>query len=127
VLSLFLRGPLGHVGIGWAVTGASAVQALLLWVLLVRKLPTIVGQGILSSVLRVFVASSFAVFAGRWAAHATAAPEGARAFERALPGVAGGTVFVACFVAVAFLVRSPELLVLVREIARRLRRGKPQG
>jgi len=127
VLSLLLRGPLGHVGIGWAVTGASAVQALLLWVLLVQKMPSIVGQGIFTSVLRVFVASSFAVFAGRWAVRATVAPDGAGALERALPGVAGGMVFVACFVAVAYLVRSPELLTLTREITRRVGRGKPQS
>lgn len=123
LLSLFLRGPLGHVGIGWAVTGAGAVQAAMLWVLLARKVPSIVGQGIASSVLRVFVASSFAVFGGRWAARAVTAPEGAGALERALPGVAGGAAFVACFVVAAFLVRSPELLVLTREIARRVRRS----
>jgi putative peptidoglycan lipid II flippase len=123
VLSLVLRGPLGHVGIGWAVTGAGAVQALLLWVLLARKVPGIVGHGIASSVLRVSVASSFAVFAGRWAARAVAMPEGASAVERALPGVAGGAAFVACFGVAAFLVRSPELLVLTREIAHRLRRS----
>jgi putative peptidoglycan lipid II flippase len=124
VLSLLLRGPLGHVGIGWAVTGASAVQALLLWVLLARKMPTIAGQGILGSVLRVFVASSFAVFAGRWAARAVTAPDGAGGLERALPGVAGGAAFVACFAVVAFFVRSPELLVLTRELTRRVRRSK---
>jgi putative peptidoglycan lipid II flippase len=124
VLSLLLRGPLGHVGIGWAVTGASAVQALLLWVLLARKLPTIIGQGILGSVVRVVVASSFAVFAGRWVARAVTAPEGAGALARALPGVAGGAAFVACFAVVAFFVRSPELLVLTRELTRRVRKNR---
>jgi putative peptidoglycan lipid II flippase len=127
VLSLVLRGPLGHVGIGWAVTGASAVQAGLLWVLLARKMPTILGQGVATSVLRVCVASAFAVAAARKVAQALAAAEGAGGFERALPGVAGGAAFVACFLAVALLVRSPELMVLVREITRRLRRSSTSG
>jgi len=127
VLSLVLRGPLGHIGIGWAVTGASAVQAALLWALLARKMPTILGQGVATSVLRVCIASAFAVVAGRRVAHALIAPEGAGGLERALPGVAGGAAFVACFLAVALLVRSPELLVLVREVARRVRRSRKAG
>jgi len=127
LLALGLRGPLGHVGVGWAVTGASAVQALLLWVLLARKLPTILGQGIASSVLRVAIASGFAVIAGRRVAAALLAPEGAGALARALPGLAGTLAFVACFAAVALAVRSPELLVLCREVAQRLRRSRSKG
>jgi putative peptidoglycan lipid II flippase len=127
LLALGLRGPLGHVGIGWAVTGASAVQALLLWVLLARKLPTILGQGIAGSVLRVGIASGFAVIAARRVAAALSAPEGAGAFARALPGLAGSLAFVACFAGVALAVRSPELLVLSREIAQRLQRSRSKG
>ena len=64
-LAFLLRGPLGHVGVGWAVTGSSAVQALLLWVLLAKKLPSIRGQGVAGSVARVVVASAAAVAIGR--------------------------------------------------------------
>jgi putative peptidoglycan lipid II flippase len=127
LLALGLRGPLGHVGVGWAVTGASAVQAVLLWVLLAKKLPTILGQGIASSVLRVFIASGFAVIAGRRAAALFPVAEGAGALARALPGLAGGLAFVACFAAVALAVRSPELLVLTREVGQRLGRSRSKG
>jgi putative peptidoglycan lipid II flippase len=127
LLALGLRGPLGHVGVGWAVTGASAVQAVLLWVLLAKKLPTILGQGIASSVLRVFIASGFAVIAGRRAAALFPVAEGAGALARALPGLAGSLAFVACFAAVALAVRSPELLVLTREVGRRLGGPRSKG
>ena len=38
LLALLLRGPFGHVGIGLAVTGSSAVQMLMLWLSLRKKL-----------------------------------------------------------------------------------------
>jgi putative peptidoglycan lipid II flippase len=123
VLALVLRGPFGHVGVGWAVSGASLVQALLLWLVLAVKVPSIRGQGIASSVLRAAVAATAAAFAGRAVANALTVP-GSNAVARALPGLAGTLAFVVCFFLVALVVRSPELLVLTREVQGRLARRR---
>lgn len=123
-LALVLRGPLGHVGVGWAVSGSSAVQALLLWALLARKVPTIRGQGILGSVLRVTAASAVAVASGRVVVALVAVGPAAGAVARALPGLLGAAAFGASFFGVAFLLKSPELLTLWSELRRRrARRG----
>jgi len=125
-LALGLRGSLGHVGIGWAVTGASTVQAMLLAVLLIRKLPTVRHHGILSSALRVVLASAGAVLLGRTVAGTLAPDPAAGALERALPGVAGTTAFTLAFIAFALLLKSPELWTLIREVSRRFGRGAPR-
>jgi putative peptidoglycan lipid II flippase len=122
-LALGLRGPFGHVGVGWAVSGSSAVQALLLWALLARKVPSIRGQGILGSVLRVLVASVAGVVAGRAVAGLVTAGPGAGAFARALPGLLGALAFGASFLIVAFVSRSPELVTLWTEVRKRRARG----
>jgi putative peptidoglycan lipid II flippase len=124
VLALALRGPLGHVGVGWAVTGSSFVQASLLWLLLARKVPTIRGQGVSGSVLRVLGASVAAVIAGRFVASALGGGPNAGAFGRALPGLFGAVAFGVTFLVVALLLRSPELLTLRDEIRRRLARSR---
>jgi putative peptidoglycan lipid II flippase len=121
-LALSLRGPLGHVGVGWAVTGSSAVQALLLAVLLARRVPSIRGHGVSSSLVRVLGASAGAVVAARAAAGAFVPGARAGGLERALPGLSGALAFVASFLVLAFVFRSPELVPLKREISRRLRR-----
>ncbi len=126
VLALALRSPFGHVGISWAVTGSSAVQALLLAVLLVRKLPSVAGHGVMSSLARVTGASLGAVAVGRTVAGALEPGAGAGALARALPGVAGAGSFVVAFAVLALVLRSPELLTLGRELSRRLAgKGRP--
>jgi putative peptidoglycan lipid II flippase len=127
LLALGLRGPLGHVGVGWAVTGSSAVQAALLWLLLARKVPSIVGQGVLPSVLRVLGASAAAVVAGRFVAGLLDAGPRAGALSRALPGLFGATAFGVTFLVVAFVLRSPELMTLRDEVRRRLARTRGGG
>ncbi len=124
VLALVLRGPLGHVGVGWAVSGSSAVQALLLWVLLARKVPTIRGQGIGGSVLRVLVASAAGVAGGRAVAGVLAAGPGSGAVARALPGLLGALAFGASFLVVAFVLKSPELVTLWTELKKRRARRR---
>jgi len=125
-LALALRGSLGHVGIGWAVTGASTVQATLLAVLLVRKLPAVRGQGVVGSVLRVIVASAGAVALGRLVVGTLTPDPAAGPLERALPGVAGAGAFTFAFLAFALLLKSPELWMLIREVSRRFRPGAPR-
>jgi putative peptidoglycan lipid II flippase len=120
-LALGLRGPLGHVGVGWAVSGASLAQAVLLWALLARKVP-ITGHGVFGSAARVLVASAGAVVAGREVAR-WAAGSGDSGWDRALPGLAGSLAFGAVYLALAALFRSPEL----GSLAARLRRGPRSG
>ena len=127
VLALVLRGPLGHVGVGWAVSGSSAVQAGLLWLLLLKKVPTVAGQGIAGSVLRVAAASSAAVIAGRFVAFALDRGPQAGVVARALPGLFGAAAFGVTFLAVAFLLKSPELVTLREEIRRKLARRRGGG
>jgi putative peptidoglycan lipid II flippase len=124
LLALALRGPFGHVGVGWAVSGSSAVQALLLWGLLARKVPSIRGQGIGGSVLRVLVASAAGVACGRAVAAFVAASLGAGTIARALPGLLGALAFGASFLAVAFLSKSPELVTLWSEVKKRRARRR---
>jgi putative peptidoglycan lipid II flippase len=124
VFALVLRGPLGHVGVGWAVTGSSAVQASLLWLLLAKKVPTIRRQGVAASVLRVLGAASAAVIAGRFVAAAFSGGSHPGAIARALPGLFGAVAFGVTFLVVAFLLRSPELLTLRAELAKRLARKR---
>jgi putative peptidoglycan lipid II flippase len=124
VLALVLRGPFGHVGVGWAVSGSSAVQALLLWALLARKVPTIRGQGIGGSVLRVLVASAAGVASGRAVAGLLAAGPGAGPIVRVLPGLLGALAFGASFLVVAFVLKSPELVTLWTELKKRRERRR---
>jgi len=68
LLCLGLRGSLGHVGVGLAVSGASLVQLVLLWALLRRKMP-LPEREVLISGLRLLppavVAGFLAYFLGR--------------------------------------------------------------
>jgi putative peptidoglycan lipid II flippase len=124
-LALGLRGLFGHVGVGLAVTGASAVQALLLALVLTRKLPGALGHGIFLSAARVTLASAGAVAVGRSVASLFPLSE-ASALGRALPGSLGALAFGASFLAFAALLRSPELITLRSELGRRLARDKSE-
>jgi putative peptidoglycan lipid II flippase len=123
-LALGLRGPLGHAGVGLAVTGASLVQAVLLAAVLSRKLPGALAHGTFLSALRVTLASAGAVACGRWVAGVF--PEAETAAGRVLPGIGGTLAFGAGFLVFAALLRSPELVTLRDELKKRLaRRSSP--
>jgi len=123
VLALSLRGPLGHVGVGLAVTGSSAAQMLLLWWRLHAKLPNLHTREIASSAARTLVSALVGAAAGASVAGALRPDGAASGLRRALPGLAGSLVFCAVFVAIAYLIRSPELRSLVDAIRRRRARG----
>jgi putative peptidoglycan lipid II flippase len=117
-LALGLRGSFGHVGIGWAVTGASLVQAGLLWLRLGKKLPSLRLSEIGLSAGKTLLAAGAGVAVGRLVAsqvHGTATG----ALGLALPGALGALAFLVTFLVFAWGLRSDELLMVTGPLARR--------
>ena len=121
VAAWVLRASFGHAGVSMAVTLSSAVQMLLLWGGLGRRLPSLRLGEILGSAARTGFASVVAGVAGYGVAQMLAGL-GQGAVARALPGVAGAVAFATTFLVVAYVARSPELRSLVTSLRRRLRR-----
>ncbi len=119
VLAFVLRGPLGHVGVGWAVAGSSFVQMALLWATLGRRLRSLRLGEIAASVARTAAASVLAAVGAATAARLAYVGPGPLA--RLLPGAAGLAAFGAIFVAAAWALGSTELEALLGAAARRLR------
>jgi putative peptidoglycan lipid II flippase len=119
-LCLGLRGSFGHVGIGMAVTGASLVQAALLWFWLRKKLPTLRLREIGISAARTLLAAGAGVVVGRLAASAVGGGSGA--WGLALPGLVGSAAFILAFLLLALGLRSDELLIVLHPVMRRLRK-----
>jgi len=121
VLALALRGPLGHVGISVAVAGSSAVQMVLLFVGLRRRLGSLRGGEIAASGVRVLAASAIAGAAsGALAYLLTGAVPGS--IGRALPGLASAVLFGVLFLTSAWGLGAHELAEVAAPIRRRLRR-----
>lgn len=120
LLAVALRGPLGHVGVSIAVAGSSFVQMLLLLLFLQRRLEGIGLGEILVSAVRTGTAAALASAAG-WASALAAARlfPGASGVTRALPGLLGALAFVAVFLAVSTVLRSPELRLLAGAFRRK--------
>lgn len=123
VLAVVLRGPLGHVGISVAVAGSSAVQMLLLFWGLRRRVGALRGGEIAASALRVLGASGIAGAAsGALARILTGAVPGA--LGRALPGIASALLFGGLFVIAAWGLGARELAEVAAPIRRRLLRRR---
>jgi putative peptidoglycan lipid II flippase len=121
-IALLLRGPLGHVGISLAVSGASTVQMVLLWVRLKTRLGEVRFGEVAASAARTLVAAAAAGIAG-WATAAASTPgPDASASARLVPGIAGSLAFGAVFLLTAWLVRSEELRAVTGALARRRQR-----
>ena len=121
-LAVTLKGRVGHVGISIAVSGSSAVQMVLLFVGLQRRLPTMRWGEVGVSASRTLVGSIVAGVGG-WGTARLLWPDGAASgWARAIPGLAGGVVFVVLFLLAAWGVRAPELDAVLGGLARRLRR-----
>ncbi len=114
-IALLARGPLGHVGVSLAVTGSSLVQMGFLMVLLRKRLPELRWSMIGKSTLTAALASIAAGAAGYSAARA--AP-----LSGLFPGVLGGLVFVAVYVAACRALGNEELAEISAGLSRRLRR-----
>jgi putative peptidoglycan lipid II flippase len=115
VLAVFLRAPLGHVGISVAVAGSSFVQMLLLLVLVRRRLGHLERAELMPSILRTLAATALASLGG-----ATIAELFVHPWYRALSGLLVFTLF---YFGAAHGLRSRELASLSDVFARRLKRA----
>jgi putative peptidoglycan lipid II flippase len=123
VLALALRGPFGHVGVSMAVAGSSAVQMLLLFAGLKRRLGTLRAAELLSSAGRIAAASLLAAVAGWGAARALTGEVGG-ALGLALPGLAGALVFAGVYLLAAWGFGARELGEIAAPLRRRLLRRR---
>ena len=119
-LAVFLRGPLGHVGISVAVAGSSFVQMALLVVMLQRRLATTHAGEIFIAALRTLAASLVGVVVARGAIAALSTTT----IPRVLPGLIAFALFCAAFAIAATVLRSPELGELSGALKRRLGRSR---
>ncbi|MCH5372863.1 MAG: hypothetical protein JJ992_02715 [Planctomycetes bacterium] len=124
VLALTLRGPLGHVGISFAVTGASGVQMLLLWYLMRRHLPHLHLAEVAGSALRTLLAVAGASAAGLAVAATLAPLLTGNWVVRLVPGLGSATAFGCTFLVAAWLLKSPELSTVATPLLRRLPLGR---
>jgi putative peptidoglycan lipid II flippase len=122
--ALLLSGPLGHVGVAWAVSLASVAQMALLFLYLRRKLPQLELAPAFFHTARTALCALGAGLLARFVVAPLVPAPGGSALSRALPGLAGFGLFVVAFVGFAWLARVPELRSLVRVLGRRFgRRG----
>lgn len=122
--ALSLRGPLGHVGISWAVSIASFAQFGMLWFALRKRLAEpLLTANEFTSVAKIFtaslVASAFTWVTTSWLLPLTTY----RADLRAESAVVGSVAFGVCYLIVCWLFRSAELELVVAPLRRRLRRA----
>jgi peptidoglycan biosynthesis protein MviN/MurJ (putative lipid II flippase) len=117
-LAVALRPSLGHVGISWAVTGASVAQMLLLWWRLGRRRPEIETWAVLRSGTLTLLCSSPAAVIAALVAHALRRPD-AGEIGRAVPALVGSGAFVAVFLVSARLMKHKELEMAWRALRRR--------
>jgi putative peptidoglycan lipid II flippase len=122
-LAVGLRGPLGHVGIGLAVTGSSAVQMALLWYRLGKHLESRRLREIGVSAAKTLAAGAFGAAGGLAASHGLRALVRAGPLAHALPGAAGAFAFLVVFLAAARALGSEELASVLLAASRR--RGGP--
>ena len=122
-VALLLGPRLGHVGIGLAVSAASAAQMALLWILLRGRIPTLFMAEISVTVVRTLAAAVPAASLAAYAAHRLSKLLPDSAIHRIAPGLAGCAVFAGAFLVLAHLFGSRELAVL-REGLRHRRTSK---
>ncbi len=120
--AVWLRGPLGHVGVSVAVTVSSGVQMALLWYFLGLRIPSLRLREIASSAARTGVASALAVGAAHLAVGAMSISTSSGPLHRAWPGLAAAFAFMVVFAAAAALLKSAELEAILLPIRRRVGR-----
>jgi putative peptidoglycan lipid II flippase len=122
-LCLLLRGPLGHVGISWAVTGSAGAQMVLLWIVMKRRLHDLGSGEILRSLAHALTCATPAALVSATLAHVLT-PFGTSAWTRLVPGGVAACSFVTIFVGISWLTKSRELLAIRDALTRRRRRGR---
>lgn len=122
--ALLLRGELGHVGISWAVSIASAAQLVLLWIGLQRKFDQpLLGVNEWMAVGKMVVAASSAALL-TWATVIWLLPLASnKADLRVTSALIGTAVFSIGYLSLSWFMRSAELELIVAPVRRRLRRG----
>ena len=123
-IALSMRGPLGHVGISWAVTGSSIVQMLLLMRALRRELPELRWATVLPSAGRTLIASIAAAAVAFGVGWASARMPRVPYVGGFVPALLGGLAFLVTFVVAGKLLGNEEQAQLTAGLARRLRRGR---
>jgi putative peptidoglycan lipid II flippase len=113
VLALFLRRPLGHLGVSLAVTGASFAQMTLLWMFLRRRLSDTDLHNITRSALKTILCGLIAAAVGFYVAGKTTVHSAVGAWALAKPGILSVLSFGVVFLALAWLLRSEELQTLI--------------
>jgi putative peptidoglycan lipid II flippase len=120
--SIVLMGPLKHGGIALATSIASAVNVIMLAVILRRKLGRILGADFYRSIAKM-AAASLVMWASLRLVEAILPWRTDGPFdERLLFLTVSVAVGAAVFFVTAFLVRSPEMVTFVGAVNRRLRR-----
>ncbi len=119
-LAWWLRTSLDHVGIAAAFSGANAVQLVVMWALLRRKLPALRLNEILRSVGRTALACTGAALVGWAVARSLELPLDASWWQRLVPAAASCAAFAVAFFAIAWLTRSDELRRIASGLGRRL-------
>ena len=118
-IALGLRGHIGHVAVSAAIAGASAAQAIALFVWAKRRLRALRIREILVSTARTTGASVLAAIAAWTVALLLAAAPGAGGVRRALPALAALAAFTATYLAASWSLRSPELAVTLGALRRK--------
>ena len=110
--ALFLLPRFGHVGVGLAVTIASLVQMLLLWVGLSKRLPSMHTPAIVRSSLRTIAIAIVASLVARFAIHCPPVAGLAHFWGRIVPGLLGAIVYALAFLAISRWLKCDELSML---------------
>jgi putative peptidoglycan lipid II flippase len=124
-LAFALKGPFGHVGVAWAVTGASVAQMAMLGFGLRHRLGSLPILGLAKRTAIVAVCSLLAGLPARELGRFLMPEPEATALARAIPGVAASAVFVVAFVILAYVLRVPELRSMWNLVSSRWRRRRP--
>jgi putative peptidoglycan lipid II flippase len=123
-MALWLRGPLGHVGVSVAVTASSAVQMLCLWVWLGKRIGPLHVAEIARSAARTSGASLVALALGVAAARGVSQLALPKTLSLLLPGLASAVMFAIAFFGAAHLMKSEELRAIAAPMRRWLDRRK---